>query len=174
VLGQQRWVPAVPFQRWRRAPAGHGGLCWNPSVGGMVMPAAGAGVASGAGGASVGWPKQEWRRLRGAGRSGTQQQRGNGWKVHWGHGGGAMATGRSWSGPASGGGFGRAPAWGVFCAGLRQAPNWAPAWTVDKAVAANVVEVVSDKAHGNNFGAMKFATASGATFIHETMGFQPR
>jgi hypothetical protein len=43
---------------------------------------------------------------------------------------------------------------------------------VDNSVAANVVEVVSTMAHtGKNSVHMKFTTANGATFIHETMGF---
>ena len=60
----------------------------------------------------------------------------------------------------------------AFCDGFEGSTQLPPAWTVDNSVAANVVEVVSSKAHtGTNSVHMKFSGNSGATFIHETMGF---
>jgi hypothetical protein len=89
--------------------------------------------------------------------------------------GGALAA--SGGGPAGGstgsmGGSGSGACAGVFCDGFEGSTKLGAAWTVESAVAANVVEVVSTMAHtGTNSVHMKFTTASGATFIHETMGF---
>lgn len=45
-------------------------------------------------------------------------------------------------------------------------------WMLENAVAANTVEIVSDKAHsGTSSVHMTFTTARGATFISETKGF---
>jgi hypothetical protein len=84
-----------------------------------------------------------------------------------GAGGAALGTG----GAGTGGATATACA-GVFCDGFEEGTTLGAAWTVDKSVAANVVEVVSNKAHtGTNSVHMTFTTAQGATFITEKMGF---
>ncbi len=84
--------------------------------------------------------------------------------------GGTASGGSAGGGVAGGTGSGACSA--VFCDGFEGSTKLGAAWTVDNSVSANVVEVVSDKAHtGTNSVHMHFTTASGATFIHETMGF---
>lgn len=85
-------------------------------------------------------------------------------------GGGGRGAGGAAAGGAAGGS--NAACNGVFCDGFEAGTTLGAAWTVDNAVPANVVEVVSGMAHtGTNSVHMKFATNQGATFIHETMGF---
>jgi hypothetical protein len=93
-------------------------------------------------------------------------------------GSGAVGSGGSAGGTAGGagaGGGGSGTCNAVFCDDFEASTTLGAAWTVDK-VAANVVEVVSTMAphsgsSGKNTVHMHFTTASGATFIHESMGF---
>jgi hypothetical protein len=85
-------------------------------------------------------------------------------------GSGAVGSGGSAGGATGGGGSGACNA--VFCDDFDASTTLGAAWTADKGVAANVVEVVSTMAHSlPNSVHMHFTTASGATFIHESMGF---
>ena len=61
---------------------------------------------------------------------------------------------------------------GVFCDGFEGGTKLAADWSVDNTVMANVVEVVSTKAHtGTNSVHMKFTSSAGQTFIVEKKGF---
>jgi len=141
-------------------------------------PASGAaGVGGTAGGAGTVVPASGGMGGDQTGAAGTG---GNGLTGGAGLGGGAGAalggaSGADASAPDgpsgdTGGGLGACTA--AFCDGFEGSTQLPAAWKVDNSVAANVVEVVSTKAHsGSNSVHMKIATSSGATFIHETAGF---
>ena len=60
----------------------------------------------------------------------------------------------------------------TFCDGFEGATTLSANWGVDSTVPANVVEVVTGKAHsGTNSVHITFATTAGQTFIHEKVGF---
>jgi hypothetical protein len=84
--------------------------------------------------------------------------------------GGAAAGGRAAGGAAAGGGSGTCNG-AALCDSFERAAL-GPDWTVDNSVAANVVEIVTNRAHtGMNSVHMMFGTARTATFIDETLGF---
>ena len=124
------------------------------------------GTAAGSGGAGTGGaPAGTGGRGTGGAATGGATTGGTG-----GGAGGGRAAGGAGGGTAAGGSNGACS--GVFCDGFEGSTMLGAAWTVDNAVAANVVEVVSTMAHtGTNSVHMRFATTAGATFIHETMGF---
>jgi hypothetical protein len=129
--------------------AGAVGVAGAPSAG---APSAGA---PSAGAASAGAPS-----------SGAPNTGGSGGNSVTAGSGGSGATG----GGTAAGGSGVCA--GVFCDGFEAGLTLGTAWVQDKAVAANTIEVVTGMAHtGNNSVHMKFTTASGATFIHEAVGF---
>jgi len=94
-------------------------------------------------------------------------------------GSGAVGSGGSAGGTAGGagagaGGGGSGTCNAIFCDDFEASTTLGPAWTVEK-VAGNTVEVVSTMAprsgsSGKNTVHMHFTTASGATFISESMG----
>lgn len=144
------------------ANAGSGGSS-SGSTGG-VTGSGGASIGSGGagtGGAAAG--------TGGAGTGGATPGTGGANMSTGGRGAGGAATGGSAAGGSAAGGSGTCA--GVLCDSFERAMLGAD-WTVDNSVAANVVEVVTDRAHtGTNSVHMRFGTTATATFIDETKGF---
>jgi hypothetical protein len=89
--------------------------------------------------------------------------------------GGTGSGGKTGDGGGSGGEGGAGGCAGAtFCDDFEASTMLSADWTIDNAVTANTVTVVSDKtkAHsGTNSVHLTFTTASGATFIDEKKGF---
>jgi hypothetical protein len=162
-----------------QASGGTVGTGGAPGTGGMTLGTGGA--ATGSGGANTG---SGGAAMGSGGTTGTGgQTTGSGGDSS---GGSGPGTGGSASGGAGGGSAGRGAGGSVGTAGATGAGNCngavlcdsfdratlGPDWMLENAVAANVVEIVTDKFHsGTSSVHMKFGTASGATFISETKGF---
>lgn len=171
--------------------AGHAGTSGNAGTTGVGGSSTGAaGTSTGAGGSSTGGTVDVTGTAgngsgTGGTTTGTAGTAGGMGGNDLGTGGGGTGTGGSSAGTggigtgtggagggAVGGNGGSGACAGVFCDGFEGSTKLGTAWTVDNSVTANVVEVVSDKAHtGTNSVHMKFGMGSGATFIHETTGF---
>lgn len=124
----------------------------------------GMGGTGGAGGGAAGTPQPMGGAGSGGGGSGPDASAGSvGAQAD------AAVTGDATSGSRTDGG-GACNA--VFCDGFEDGTMLGAAWTIDKAVEANTVEVVSTMVHsGSNAVHMKFMAGSGATFIRSTRGF---
>jgi hypothetical protein len=143
-------------------PSGSGGS--NPGTGGAGTGGAtgtggrtgSGGAATSSGGASVG---------TGGAAVGTGGAANGGSQA-----GGATATGGRAAGGAAGGGSGTCNG-AALCDSFERAAL-GPDWTLDNSVPANVVEIVTTRAHtGTSSVHMMFGTARTATFIDETIGF---